>query len=236
MREPTPSSPRWVWLLPIAAVALLPTAILGVLYSQAREEMRDVATTNSRLNAALAARQAELAVVENRPPRGFTATPTPTPTPTPASMLAVDPESVPYGEVPFAGNRLDRLRDLLADLRTRRFRGTVRAVSYIGDFCLTNTADGYVPAEADVIKRCDVIGNPYADSLTPAQQQSLGFANLISTVRRETGGKIKIEVAVAGRRPEVAYPESKSDQLTATEWNKIAAINNRVEFIVEPST
>jgi CheY-like chemotaxis protein len=234
--KPPALPPNWI-LAAVALIALLPSIILGGMYSQVMTRLDAVTAKNAQLSASLAARQVELAAASANRARARTAAPAAAPAASLASaMFAVDSEPVAYGELPFAGNRLDRLRELLPELRARGFRGTLRAVSYIGDFCLSNTPEGYVQAEADVsVKRCDVIGNPFADNLTPAQQQSLGFANLISTVRRESGGKIRIEVAVAGRRPEVAYP-SKSDQLMAPDWNKIAALNNRVEFIVEPTT
>jgi len=86
------------------------------------------------------------------------------------------------------------------------------------------------------MKRCDLVGNPFADSLTSAQRQSVGFANLVSTIKQQTGDTLAIEVADAGRRPSVPYPEGERlNKATAGEWNRIAAQNNRVEFAALPA-
>jgi hypothetical protein len=82
------------------------------------------------------------------------------------------------------------------------------------------------------VKRCDLIGNPFDDSLTSAQRQSLAFANLVSSVPKETSNALMIEVTHGGRAPAVAYPEGEAlAKATAGEWNRIAAQNNRVEFL-----
>jgi hypothetical protein len=86
------------------------------------------------------------------------------------------------------------------------------------------------------VKRCDLVGNPFDDSLTAAQRQSLGFANLVSTIKQETEDAVTIEVAYIGRRPNVAYPDSdRSTKATAGDWNRAAALNNRVEFAALPA-
>ena len=46
-----------------------------------------------------------------------------------------------------------------------------------------------LPAE-----RCDVIGNPFQDSLSPAQRQSLAFANLASSVRQRSAGVLSVPI------------------------------------------
>jgi hypothetical protein len=84
------------------------------------------------------------------------------------------------------------------------------------------------------VKRCDLIGNPFDDSLTNAQRQSLAFANLVSSVPNETSNALTIEVTHGGRVPAVPYPEGEAlAKATAGEWNRIAAQNNRVEFVAE---
>ena len=108
----------------------------------------------------------------------------------------------------------------------------------LGEFCLTgNGVDGYSVAADDLpVKRCDLVGNPFDDSLTTAQRQSLGFANLLSTMKQQTGDALTIEVAFAGRRPSVPYPDvERSAKATAGDWNRAAAQNNRVEFAALPT-
>ena len=82
-------------------------------------------------------------------------------------------------------------------------------------------------------RRCDLIGNPFEDSLGGQQRQSLGFANLIAGVRQRTNGAITVVMDNASvPRTASAYP-ARTESLTAGEWNRAAAANNRVEFFAE---
>ena len=147
-------------------------------------------------------------------------------------------EPVPYGELPFDRSRVDVLRDILSKLEAQGFRGVVKVTSSPGIFCLTgNAADGFVPAAPNLpVSKCDVVGNPFEDSLSGQQRQSLSFANLVAGVRQRTAGAINVvtENASAPRAP-AAYPPH-SDTLTAGEWNRAASANNRVEYSVEPAS
>jgi hypothetical protein len=152
----------------------------------------------------------------------------------PSGPLAT--EYVPYGETPLAGARLDRLRGLAATLEAQKFKGRIRIEAFVGDFCLTgNAGEGYSVADADLAaQKCDLVGNPFEDALSPAQHQSVDFANFVATLRQRTGGAIVVDVVKAGRRSQLAYPE-QGEKATAGEWNTIAAQNNRVEFRVIPA-
>jgi hypothetical protein len=128
---------------------------------------------------------------------------------------------------------------MLGQLRASNFRGKVRVATFVGDFCLTgNGIEGYSMAADDLPKqRCDLVGNPFEDSLPTAQRQSLAFANLVASLRQESGGALTVEVAHEGRRPAVPYPNATEQlpRVTAGEWNRIAAQNNRVEFATQPA-
>jgi CheY-like chemotaxis protein len=155
-----------------------------------------------------------------------------------ALVLAPRVEQVPYGEIPFDRGRLDVLRDLLAKLEAQAFRGVVKVTSLSGLFCLSgNAADGFVLAGAGVlISKCDVIGNPFEESLSGQQRQSLAFANLIAGVRQRTAGAITVAIEnAAGAHPSAPYPV-RVESLTAGEWNRAAVANNRVEFAAEGSS
>ncbi len=152
----------------------------------------------------------------------------------PAGVSHVEP--VPYGEIPFDRGRLDVLRDMLAKLESQGFHGVVKITSVAGLFCLTgNAADGFTLAGAGLpAAKCDLIGNPFEDSLSGQQRQSLAFANLIAGVRQRSAGAINVAIESGGGvRAIVPYP-AKSELLTAGEWNRAAAANNRVEFAAEP--
>ncbi|MEO7206349.1 MAG: response regulator [Steroidobacteraceae bacterium] len=147
-------------------------------------------------------------------------------------------EPVPYGEIAFDRSRLDVLRDLLTKLEAQNFHGVVKITSSAGLYCLSgNATDGYQPAPATLpVSRCDLVGNPLDEALSGQQRQSLAFANLVAGVRQRTAGAITVALESTGtNHPSPPYP-ARTDSLTAGEWNKAAAANNRVEFSAESST
>ena len=144
-------------------------------------------------------------------------------------------EPVPYGEIPFDRGRLEVLRELLARLQGQGFHGVVKITSFSGLYCLSgNPTEGFVPAAASLLaSKCDLIGNPFEESLSGQQRQSLAFANLIAGVRQRTAGAITVAIEHAGSaRLSTPYP-ARNESLTAGEWNRAAAANNRVEFAPE---
>jgi hypothetical protein len=154
------------------------------------------------------------------------------------SPIASRAEPVPYGEIPFDRGRLDALREVLAKLEAQGFHGVVKITSLSGLYCLSgNAADGFAPAGASVLaSKCDLVGNPFEESLSGQQRQSLAFANLIAGVRQRTAGAITVAIENAGSaRPSIPYP-ARIESLTAGEWNRAAAANNRVEFAAEGSS
>jgi CheY-like chemotaxis protein len=228
---PAPESNRWSLVAAIAALALLPTAILGYLHLRNLDSMRELTESYARVTAAVLEQRTQLAtltkLLEERPIASL-----------PAEQAAAgpEPESVPYGEIPLSGERVDRLRALVDQLRGNGFRGTVKVKTFVGEFCLTgNGIEGYSMASEDLpMRRCDLVGNPYDDGLSTAQRQSLAFANLASSLRQGDAG-IVVEVGHEGRQPRVAYPQAdRMAKLTAGEWNRIAGLNNRVEFEAVP--
>ena len=78
-------------------------------------------------------------------------------------------------------------------------------------------------------QNCDLVGNPFDDALSPAQRQSVDFANFAATLRQRTGGAIVVETVM---RTDAARSSirSRARASTAGEWNAVAAQNNRVEF------
>ncbi len=154
------------------------------------------------------------------------------------TATAVRTEAVPYGEIAFDRSRLEVLREMLTKLEAQGFRGVVKITSSAGLFCLSgNASDGYVPAAPTLpINRCDMIGNPLDEALSGQQRQSLAFANLIAAVRQRTAGAITVALESTGTtHASVPYP-TRTDAVTAGEWNRAATANNRVEFSAESST
>jgi len=144
-------------------------------------------------------------------------------------------EPVPYGELPFDRSRLDVLRDVLTKLEAQNFRGVLKVTSLPGQFCLAgNASDGFAPAPASLpVSKCDLVGNPFEESLSGQQRQSIAFANLVAGVKQRTSGAITVAVEnSASPRAATPYP-ARTDALTAGEWNRAAAANNRVEYAAE---
>ena len=222
---PPPPALRW-WPVALAGLlAAVPALVLGALLWQAL----------SANSAALA----EITALRARPPA---------PQPGPAAAAAVPAvaamppgdaatvvEYLPYGEPPFDGARLERLRLIATALEERGFHGRIVAESFVGDFCLTgDSEEGFSVAEPELpIARCALVGNPHDDGMSPAQRQSVAFANFTAGLRQRTNGAIVVEVANGGRSSPLEYPE-QHEGMTAGEWNGVATRNNRVEFRVVP--
>jgi CheY-like chemotaxis protein len=144
-------------------------------------------------------------------------------------------EQVPYGELPFDRSRLEVLRDVITKLQAQNFRGVLKVVSVPGMFCLAgNASDGFAPAPASLpVSKCDLVGNPFEESLSGQQRQSIAFANLVAGVRQRTAGAITVAVENASSPRAVTPYPARTDSLTAGEWNRAAAANNRVEYAAE---
>ena len=234
---PAPKPRIWPWVSALLGVCLIAVGC-GVLLAMTREELaksradlagmvsantelqrssQESSATIKDLTAALAAIQAAPAAASGN------------------ATSRVEP--VPYGEIPFDRSRLDALRDFLSKLEAQGFRGVVRISNAAGQFCLGgNATDGYALAAANLpAGKCDLVGNPFDESLTSQQRQSLAFANLVASVRQRTAGAISVVIDNSGAaHAALPYPQ-RSDALTAGEWNRAAAANNRVDFVAEPS-
>jgi CheY-like chemotaxis protein len=236
--EIPPPPPRQWWPVVLTALfAAIPAAVLGYLAWQADLNNQILAadlaesralTEKARADALAAVASVTLAGSLPANPQAADGGP-------PSGPLAT--EYVQYGETPFGGSRLDRLRAIAATLEAQGFKGRIRLESYVGDFCLTgNAGEGFAVADAGLAaQKCDLVGNPFDDSLSSAQRQTVSFANFVATLRKRTGGAIEIEAVNGGRERPIAYPR-QDEKTTAGDWNVIAAQNNRVEFHILPGT
>jgi len=240
---PPPKSP-WAWISGILAACLIAAAFAASWVSTrnelagARAELAGLKSSNAELQRSrldLTAAVKDLTAALGAANSGAQAA---APTGAGAPVFPPRVEPVPYGEIAFDRSRLEVLRDLLTKLEAQSFRGVVKITSSAGLFCLSgNATDGYAPAApALLVNRCDLIGNPLEDALSGQQRQSLAFANLVAGVRQRTAGAITVALESTGSaHPGTPYP-ARTESLTAADWNKAAAANNRVEFAVESST
>jgi hypothetical protein len=139
--------------------------------------------------------------------------------------------TVPYGEHPLTGSRLEMLRQVFSRLAARNYSGVVEVRTYPGRFCLVgNGTEGYSLAPDELAySRCNVVGNPLEDSLAPSQRESLGYANLVGEFRSATRGALDIRFTPGEATAVVMNYPQVSSVLTAGEWNKAGTANNRVE-------
>jgi CheY-like chemotaxis protein len=139
---------------------------------------------------------------------------------------------VPYGSDALGGARLDTLRQMLDRLTKQGVGGVVDIKTFPGRFCLMgNPTDGYsVAPDETLASKCDLMGNPSDDALSPAQRTPIAFANLAGSVRNASHGNLEVQVASGDPAVTAApYPQASSE-LTAGEWNRAAAANNRIEI------
>jgi CheY-like chemotaxis protein len=242
---PRAARPTWPWAAGVVAACLIAGSFAAAWIvarddlAHSRAEIAGLTAANIELQHArtdLAATVKDLTVALAAASSGAGASGG-VPATTGPAALAPRVEPVPYGEIPFDRGRLDALRDLLAKLEAQGFHGVVKITSLSGLYCLSgNAAEGFTPAGASLpASKCDLVGNPFEESLSGQQRQSLAFANLIAGVRQRTSGAITVAIENAGStRPSMPYPP-RVESLTAGEWNRAAAANNRVEFAPEAS-
>jgi CheY-like chemotaxis protein len=234
----------WPWAAAVVASSLIAAAFAANWFttrnelSRVRADMAGLTATNNELQRSrldLSAAVKDLSAALAAANANTAAAPSSLGAAAGAGATAPRVELVPYGEIPFDRSRLDILRDLLMKLEAQGFHGAVRVTNLAGQFCLSgNGADGFAPAAPSLqVSRCDLVGNPFEESLSGQQRESLAFANLIAGVHQRTAGAITVSLDGAqNARGAAAYP-ARTESLTAGEWNRAAAANNRVEFSVE---
>jgi CheY-like chemotaxis protein len=227
-------SPRWSLLALVAAVALLPTMVLAVLYTRTLQSTQELMHSNAHLAALVEEQHAQIVNLQQPPePRVRSSSGL---TDQAATALKTQTELVPYGEVPLSGARSDKLREIVTLLKAQNFHGRLHIATFTGNFCLTgNGIEGYALAADELpAKRCDQIGNPFDESLATPQRQSLAFANQLASARRDKDVAFTIEVVHEGHQTVAAEPDPEvAAKMTARELNRIAAQNNRVEFSLD---
>jgi len=220
----------WAWIVACSALAIaLASSALWWRSVKLLEELRVEITQ-------LSAHQAAPTVAAAAAPGGEQS-------PAPASAAVAPAAStdtkpvivpVPYGAEALGGARFEVIRQLLYRLARQKVAGVADIRTFSGRFCLVGSAlDGYSLApEETLFSRCDVVGNPSDEGLSPAQRTPLVLANLIGDIRNSTHGTLDVQVS-AGDPANVLspYPAAARD-LTAGDWNRAASTNNRVEIRV----
>ena len=257
-REPPQPRKPWGWV--VAGIALAALAAGGTQWWRQAELLRDTSTRVRELEKALAAALAEQArltaasAADSAPTTGFidiAIDPPEFPGGGPPNLMqmgaaAAPPAQsarsraerrpvvlrVPYGEEPLGGDRFARLRGTLEQLADAGHRGVIEVSTYAGRFCLVgNSTEGLSLAPDDtLVASCDTIGNPADEMLADSGRMPLAVANLAGEFRGITQGALDLRVTHGDPGSIIAPYPAAADALTAGEWNRAAAANNRIEI------
>ncbi len=256
---PSPGAPSarppipWGWVVASAALAI--ALLTTVLWWRNFGVLQRMNTELTELHAAVAEQQAALGTLAERqsgntaavgsgaPHAGSGQAPAETLPGTGAGVTAATARAipsnakplvmqVPYGAEPLGGTRLDTVRQLVYRLVKESASGVVDIRTYAGRFCLVgNTVDGFSLAPDEMLfAKCDLVGNPADDALSPAQHTPVALANIAGDVRHSTHGALQVQTSVADPASVAVQYPSLSNDLTAGEWNRAASANNRVEI------
>ena len=143
--------------------------------------------------------------------------------------------SYAFGELPLGNDRLSLVENLTDQLEAIEFTGTVQIEIHAGDFCqAVSDTSGYVLAENQPASACDRIGPATGETLENSLGQSVAFASFIQLAVERNNGRFLYDIVSRGNsEPLVAYPASLVG-VTADDWNRIAAANNRVVISLLP--
>jgi CheY-like chemotaxis protein len=231
-----PSSRPMDWKLWLAAVALVAAFLFGLQWSKQRGGAEALSEQLTRTQQQLNDSQQNLLTLQAADAAAAASVPSPpdvdnAPEAAEATHGSSLAETVPFGETPLAGARLERVSGLLTRLASSGFHGVVQIRSIPGRFCTVTGPAGtpVLASEALLYSKCEQVGNSRDDSTSASQRESVAFANMISTARENAGGKIDVQVSVGNPEEVIASYPVISDTLTAGEWNRAAAANNRVE-------
>jgi CheY-like chemotaxis protein len=232
---PQPATPnRWPFLTGALAIALLSVALLffqaRAERDAAREDLTELTTTIDRERKTSIAREAQLTgnISEER-----TRLQSANRDLLDALAWSMNHAGVtPYSQPHLDDVRADQLRELRWRLLKAGFTGTVRVEAHLGQFCLVNDVTGtYALADPDApFASCTFVGHPLDHSNLLSDRQTPGFERFLAELPGIEASGIQLEFIARQRVdsvPKVPYPVAP---VTAGEWNRVAAENNRAEF------
>jgi hypothetical protein len=228
-----PRATPWSWIVACLAlsIALLSTALWWRSVKLLDTLTVEVSRLRERQPAQPAA--AVAANVQSPRPAGAPQSSTLTPGMAPSEIKPII-VAVPYGADALGGARLEVIGKLLERLVRQKVAGVADIRTFAGRFCLVgNALDGYSLAPDETpFSKCDVVGNPSDEAVSPAQHTPLALANLIANVRTATHGALDVQVSAGDAANVVSAYPPLSSELTAGDWNRVASANNRVEIRV----
>ena len=225
--EPRTAPPPWPWI--IACVALAIALASSALWWRTERELAALTLGLTQMRE----HQAAPAATAGAPGAGAAQAAGAPKTAAPGDTKPVI-TPVPYGADALGGARLEMIRQLLYRLARQKVAGMVDIRAFAGRFCLVgNALDGYSPAPDETpFGKCDLVGNPSDEALSPVQRTPLALANLIGDIRSSTHGALDAQVSIGDPANVLAPYPPPSPELTAGDWNRAASANNRVEIRV----
>ena len=220
-----PGTARRVLPLALAGAALAVAAALALLWSQELRSEHSLSVQLSDSQSHLAATAAQLkalqtenaaliaSAAESAAPLGETGSVT---------------LSVPFGEPPLAQARIARVQSILERLQAQGFHGTVQIRSFPGRFCLASADGAALVAAESGYTQCAAFASPLSTAAA-GERESPAFAGMIAAAKQHAGSGFAVQLSEGTADETIADYPSVTDTLTAGEWNRVAATNNRVE-------
>jgi hypothetical protein len=141
-----------------------------------------------------------------------------------------------FDEIALGEPRAEKLQRAIELMAGVGLTGRLTLRVHVGRFCMTYAADGraQLADPTSPVTECEQLGWLPSDAFTLGRRETLAFANFVRDAQSET--RIRVESASAGdEEPAVPYP-AVTAELTAGAWNRIAALNHRIDirFAEEP--
>ena len=211
--------------LAVAAVALLVAAALGFLWSQQLRSARSLSAQLAGSEAQLAAASEQLRTLQSQN-AALEASVTEN-----AALLAETGSltlSVPFGEPPLAQERIARIQSVLERLQAQGFHGSVLIRSFPGRFCLASADGAALAAAATPYAQCVAFASPLATAAA-GERESPAFAGMLAAAKQHAGAALSVQLSEGTAEETVSDYPIVTSALTAGDWNRVAALNNRVE-------
>ena len=127
---------------------------------------------------------------------------------------------------------LEYLNTLIGHLYEQAFSGTVFIKYHAGIFCQQNKPSGLLALAADnlAISQCKIKDHEIS---IDTQSDMLEFENYLTAIKQDYPG-IDIEFEEMGSQYTLEDYPGQGALVSAKEWNRVAALNNRLEFSLQP--
>lgn len=142
-----------------------------------------------------------------------------------------------WNEKPFNKNLATLLSSTAEKLHSAGFKGSINLTSHLGQFCLiaNESGDPELPSSQQTLSECTINDHSEQQAEHLGLEQSIQFDNFIASFEEQyEGNGLHIKMVSAGlSTPSKNYP-GKNPEYSASKWNEIAQINQRVEIEFMP--